>query len=188
VPPIRLSKTSGTFIFDRMLSWWSRHIGISPYFAKPVPALVEDGRIRKIEGGDEAEALRRFLASMVDRVATGSTISTVLHFGVHPQADIGPDQCPSVLYRRLDRARAYLQHPRARGRPPPTQAYPYWVHCTGDIRSATFRVGNTLVHDRGYLTALDASGGRRPWRRSIPTGRAWTRPGSPAAQWKVREA
>jgi hypothetical protein len=29
------------------------------------------------------------------------------------------------------------------------------MHCTGDIRTATFRVGDTLIHDRGHLTALD---------------------------------
>ena len=32
VPPIYLSNTSGVFIFDCMLSWWSRYIGIPPYF------------------------------------------------------------------------------------------------------------------------------------------------------------
>ena len=31
-PPIRVTDTSGVFIFDRMLSWWSRYLGISPYF------------------------------------------------------------------------------------------------------------------------------------------------------------
>lgn len=39
--------------------------------------------------------------------------------------------------------------------PSPADAYPYWVHCTGDVRSATFRVGDTLVHDGGRLRALD---------------------------------
>lgn len=155
VPPIRLSKTSGTFIFDRMLSWWSRHIGISPYFAKPIRLAVEDGRISKIEGGDEAEALRRFLASMVERVGDKVYDFNCLHFGVHPQADVGPQECPSVLYRRLiEHAHTSNIHVHVGG-PPPTQAYPYWVHCTGDIRSASFKVGDTLVHDRGHLTALD---------------------------------
>ena len=34
-------------------------------------------------------------------------------------------------------------------------SYPYWMHCTGDIRTASFKVGDTLVYDRGHLTALD---------------------------------
>jgi hypothetical protein len=29
------------------------------------------------------------------------------------------------------------------------------MHCTGDIRTATLIVGDTLIHDRGHLTALD---------------------------------
>jgi hypothetical protein len=28
------------------------------------------------------------------------------------------------------------------------------MHCTGDIRTATWRVGDTLLHDRGQLTVL----------------------------------
>jgi hypothetical protein len=29
------------------------------------------------------------------------------------------------------------------------------MHCTGDIQTGTFRVGDTLVHDQGHLTALN---------------------------------
>ncbi|MBW2027989.1 MAG: hypothetical protein JRH06_14690 [Deltaproteobacteria bacterium] len=86
VPPIRLSNVSGIFVFDIMLSWWSRYIGISPYFKKPVRLVIEDSRIKKIEGGDEAEALSRFLASMVDRLGEDVYSFNCLHFGVHPQA------------------------------------------------------------------------------------------------------
>ena len=35
-PPVRIVKTTGTFVFDSMLSWWSRYIGICPYFDKPI--------------------------------------------------------------------------------------------------------------------------------------------------------
>jgi len=155
VPPIYLSNTSGTFIFDRMLSWWSRYIGISPYFKKPIRLSIEEGRIIKIEGGAEADALNRFLSTMIDRVGEGVFDFKCLHFGVHPQAFIGPHQCPNTLYRRLiEHAHSSNIHVHI-GAPPATPDYPYWMHCTGDIRTATFRVGDTIVHDRGYLTALD---------------------------------
>jgi hypothetical protein len=155
VPPIYLSNTSGIFIFDRMLSWWSRYIGISPYFSKPIRLTIENCRITKIEGGDEADALRRFLASMVERVGDGVYNFKCLHFGVHPQAAVGPHQCPNTLYRRLiDHAHSSNIHVHI-GAPPATSNYPYWMHCTGDIRTATFRVADTLIHDRGHLTALD---------------------------------
>ncbi|MFH0769481.1 MAG: hypothetical protein V1932_07985 [Chloroflexota bacterium] len=154
-PPVRVSNTSGIYIFNIMLSWWSRYIGISPYFNKPIRLTIENSRIKKIEGGDEADALRRFLVSMRERLGDGVYDFSGLHFGVHPQAAVGAHQCPNLLYRRL------IEHSHSSnihvhiGAPPATPAYPYWMHCTGDIRTATFRVGDTLVHDRGHLTTLD---------------------------------
>ena len=155
IPPARLSNTSGTFIYDRMLSWWSRYIGISPYFSKPIQLTINNSRITKIEGGDEANALRRFLTSMHDRLGNGVYDFCGLHFGVHPQASVRLDQCPNILYHRLiDHSHSSNIHVHI-GAPPPTPTYPYWMHCTGDIRTATFQVGDTIVHDRGHLTALD---------------------------------
>jgi len=155
VPPIYLSNTSGIFIFDCMLSWWSRYIGISPYFKEPIRLTIENGRIIKIEGGDEAEALQRFLAAMVEQVGEGVYDFRCLHFGVHPQAMVGAHHCPNTLYRRLiEHAHSSNIHVHI-GAPPATSNYPYWMHCTGDIRTATFRVGDTTVHDRGHLTALE---------------------------------
>jgi hypothetical protein len=154
-PPINLEDTSGTFIFDRMLSWWSRYIGISPYFSEPIRLTIINGRITEIKGGYEADALRRFLSSMQERLGDGVYNFNCLHFGVHPQADVAPHQCPNILHRRL------IEHSHSSnihvhiGAPPPTASYPYWMHCTGDIRTATFRVGDTVVHDRGHLTALE---------------------------------
>ncbi len=116
---------------------------------------IDNGRIVKIEGGREAEALRRFLASMTERVGDGVYNFRCLHFGVHPQARVSASQCPHTIYRRLiEHAHTSNIHVHI-GAPPPTEKYPYWMHCTGDIRSATFRVGDTLIHDQGRLTALD---------------------------------
>jgi hypothetical protein len=155
-PPVFIGKTSGTFIFDSMLSWWSRFIGISPYFKKEIRLTIENDRINKIEGGDEAQALIRFLAAMKERIGNGVYNMEALHFGVHPQAFVAPHQCPNILHRRL------IEHSHTSnihihiGNAPPNAIYPYWMHCTADIRTATLRVGKTLVHDRGYLTALDS--------------------------------
>lgn len=178
-PPIRLADTNGTFIFDCMLSWWSRYIGISPYFTKPIRLTIKAGRITKIEGGDEADALSRFLASVRDRQGDGAYNFNTLHFGVHPQAFVAPHQCPNILYRRM------IEHSHSSnihvhiGVPEATPQYPYWVHVTGDIRTATFRVGDTLVHDRGYLTVLDnpavrAIAAKYPGRPGLePTSRSY---------------
>lgn len=153
-PPVRILQTSGIFIFDSMLSWWSRYIGICPYFDKPIRLTVDNNRITRIEGGNEADALSRFLTAMKERVGDGVYDFNTIHFGVHPQAFVGEHQCPNVLYRRLiDHSQSCNIHIHI-GAPPHTPEYPYWMHCTGDIRTATFRVGDTLVHDRGHLTFL----------------------------------
>jgi hypothetical protein len=156
LPPIHLSGTCGIFVFDRMLGWWSRYLGISPYFDKPVRLTIQENRIVKIEGGKEADALRRFLASLQDhRTGKDAYNFDALHFGVHPNASVTAEECPNILYRRL------IEHSHTSnihvhiGVPELTKDYPYWVHITGDIREATFEVGGVLIHDRGHLTALD---------------------------------
>jgi len=164
--PITISDTSGILVFDRMLSWWSRYIGISPYFTKPIRLEIENCRITGISGGDEADALRRFLSSMRERLGDAVYNFNGLHTGVHPQASVAPHQCPNILYRRLiehahsSNIHFHIGAPLPPWLPVPSGtplhvAYPYWMHCTGDIRTATLRVGNALMHDRGYLTALD---------------------------------
>jgi hypothetical protein len=154
-PPISLGETSGTFVFDRTLSWWSRYIGIAPYFERPVTLTIAENRIVKIQGGTEAESIQRFLESLRDRLGESAFNFDTLHFGVHPQAHVAPQQCPSVLYRRL------IEHSDTRnlhvhvGSPKANEGYPYWPHITGDIRKATFRVGDAQLYDNGRLTTLD---------------------------------
>lgn len=154
-PPIRVTDTSGVFIFDRMLSWWSRYLGISPYFDRPIRISVENNRILRIEGGEEAVALRCFLDSLQERLGKDANNFNALHFGVHPNASVDATECPNVLYRRLiDHSHTSNIHVHI-GVPEVTSEYPYWVHITGDVRTATFTVGDTVVHDRGRLTVLD---------------------------------
>lgn len=156
VPPIRLDETNGVFVFDCMLSWWSRYIGISPCFSDPIRLAITDGKITKIEGGHEAEALREFLSSMRQRLGDGVYDFNCLHFGVHPQASVAPHVCPNTLYRRMiEHSHSSNLHAHI-GAPAPTADYPYWVHCTGDIRQPTFKVGDALILDDGRLTVLDS--------------------------------
>jgi hypothetical protein len=155
-PPVNVIKTSGTFIFDCMLGWWSRYIGISPYFSQPIRLTIENNRITKIEGGSEAAALKLFLVAMKERVGDSVYDFTTFHFGVHPQAMVAPQQCQHVLHRRLiEHSHSSNLHVHI-GNPPSTAQYPYWMHCTGDIRQPTLKVGDTLVYDQGHLFALDS--------------------------------
>lgn len=153
--PIRIAETNGLFVFDCMLSWWSRYIGISPYFQSPIRITVKDNRMVKIEGGYEADALSRFLVSMKERLGERVYDFDHIHSGVHPQASVGPQQCPSPLYRRvIEHSHSSNIHMHIGG-PPSVPGYNYWMHITGDVRTATFKVGDNLVHDHGHLTALD---------------------------------
>jgi hypothetical protein len=154
-PPVTMAHISGMFVFDSMLSWWPRYIGISPYLTEPIKLTIDDGRIVDIAGGSEAKALEGFLAMMRGRLGDGVYDFNTLHFGVHPQATICEHQCPNILHRRLiDHAHSSNIHVHI-GAPPDTPSYPYWMHLTGDIRTASFRLGEKLVHDKGHLTVLD---------------------------------
>jgi hypothetical protein len=153
--PIKMAKTNGVFIFESMLSWWARYIGISPYFNKSIQLTLEDNKIIKIEGGDEADALSSFLKDMSTRLGDGVYNINTFHYGVNPQASVREDQCPNPLVRRyIDHSHVCNLHLHI-GKPPATKDYPYVLHCTADIRKPTLKVGDTLVYDNGYLTTLD---------------------------------
>lgn len=154
-PPINLKDTNGEFVFNCMLGWWSRYIGIAPYWNDPIRIAVENNRIKSIKGGLEADALIRFLKVMAEKAGDGMYNFDTFHFGVHPNARIQEHQCPHVLYRRMiEHAHTSDIHVHI-GSAPSNPKYPYWPHITGDIRNATLKVGDTLVHDKGYLTFLD---------------------------------
>ena len=158
-PPINVADTNGTIVFDRMLSWWSRYIGISPFFTNSVRLTIENSRITKIEGKEEADAIRRFLKSMEPLL--GNTVYNFpeIHAGVHPQPVVAPQQCNNPLIQRIvDHSASYCIHFHIGATRPaiwPRKEYPYWLHITGDIINATWKVGDQLIHDRGHLTALD---------------------------------
>lgn len=157
-PPVNTLETSGVFIFDAMLSWWSRYMGLPPYLENPIELVVENSRIVDIKGKDEAEALRRFLAEMEQKVGELVYEFSVFHFGVHPYAEVSPHECPNILHRRvIEHSHSSNIHAHI-GSAPANENYPYWMHATADIRKPTLKVGDTLVHDRGHLLALDHPG------------------------------
>lgn len=155
-PPIYLKNTSGVYIFEQMLSWWSRYIGICPYFKTPITLTIENNRIKAIEGGEEATKLKAFLKFMEPKIGDALYDFHCLHGGCHPQAVIGPQQCPNANYRRM------IEHSNCRnlhvhiGSECTSKDYPYWLHVTGDIRNPTWKIGETYLYKNGYMTALEA--------------------------------
>ena len=157
-PPINLSNVNGVVVFDRMLSWWSRYIGIPAFFSQPVRIEVKDSLMTRIDGGEEAEAIKRFITFMEREKGISRRYEfNTLHSGVHPHAHVTVEECPNVNYRRLiEHAHTSNIHMHLGAEHGEKKAYPYWLHITGDIRHPTWRVGNKLVHQDGYMTALSS--------------------------------
>jgi hypothetical protein len=154
-PPINLKDVNGEFVFSAMLSWWTRYIGLPPTWTNPVRMTVKDSRIAKIEGGHEADLIRAFLKDMVNRAGDGMNKFDTLHFGIHPNATTPEYQCPNILHKRIiDHSHTSNIHVHI-GSAPSSEKYAYYPHITGDIRNATWKVGETLVYDAGYLMVLD---------------------------------
>lgn len=153
-PPINMGNTSGTLVFDRMLSWWSRYLGISPVF-KPITLKIETGRIVSIEGGEEADKLREFLEFLETKFGNSIYNFNEVHSGVHPCAVVPPQMCNrSLIQRVVEHSDACNIHFHI-GAPWPNQEYPYWPHITADLRHATWKVGDTYIHREGRLCALE---------------------------------
>jgi len=155
--PVHIVEVNGSFIYDCMSPFWSRYVGVSPYFNDPVELQIENCRITKISGGIEADALQVFLQSIARRFGEDPYNVNVFHTGIHPQAVISPQQCPSPLIRRqMDHSHSRNVHIHI-GAPSPSPPYDYYLqHCTADIRNPTFLIGDYLLHEKGHLTVLDS--------------------------------
>lgn len=155
-PPVNIGNTNGILVFDRMLSWWSRYIGIPPVFEHPIELTVKDGMVVKISGKSEADALRSFIQTVVEPAAGEEAYAfRELHCGVHPCAVVPPQNCNNPMVQRIvNHSDACNIHFHI-GAPWPNKKCPYWVHVTGDIRNATWKVGDAFVHKNGRLMCLD---------------------------------
>lgn len=154
-PIIRAVDVEGTFVFSEMLSWWSRIMGLSPYLREPIIVRVKSSKIVDIDGGEEAKALSQFLKRMEEKLGKGVYDFNAFHFGVHPFAEVSDHVCQHILYRRL------IEHSNLKnihfhiGAPDPTKTFPYWMHCTADLRDATVRIGEKLIYENGRAFVLE---------------------------------
>lgn len=172
-PPVNCKDVNGVFVFDCMLPWWSRYIGVAPCWKEPIRVEVKDGRNVKMSGGKEADILRNYLKMMEKKVGDGIWKFDTFHFGIHPNAKVTDAQCPNAIYRRIiDHSHHSNLHVHV-GSSPANEKYNYYPHITGDIRHATLKVGGTLVYDNGYLCCLQdpkvlAVAAKYPGRPGVP--------------------
>lgn len=177
-PPVNINDTSGELIFDRSLSWWTRYVGLPPFFSAPVRATVEGGIIKRFEGGAEAETLTSFFKWLSNRFGQDVMKLSACHSGVHPNA-VPPDQIVDQTYRRL------IEHQYTSNihfHLGDILGNPDWpanmLHLTGDIRKPTWQVNGEMVHVDGNLTALEhpevkAVAAKYPDRPGLPKD-AWS--------------
>ena len=153
--PISLLDVEGELIFDRTLSWWARYIGVPPFFKEPIRLSIQGGRIKRFEGGEEAELLRRFLGSLEKRFGEAIYRVPALHGGVHPNAAVTPNQCLDVARRRwIEHSHTCNIHLHL-GETSRRPDWPYMLHVTADLRQSTLKLGNNVVYNCGHLLALD---------------------------------
>lgn len=154
-PPINCTDVKGEFYFTEMLPWWSKYIGINPYWDEPIKITVTNSKIVGIEGGAEARKLYAFLQDMESKVGEKIWLFDTFHFGVHPNAHVPYYQCPNDIYRRTiehsDCSNVHWHIGSAGGHP----GYPFYPHITGDIRRCTLKVGDTYVYKNGWLCCQD---------------------------------
>lgn len=157
IPPMRQDNVNGVIVLDRALSWWTRWIGISPFFEDEVRLEVRDGVITSITGGREAESIKAFIDREIVPVAgERAWMFTRMHPGVHPNARITETQCPNILHRRLiDHSHMSNIHMHFGDLLEPLPEYNnIGIHLTGDLQNSTWAVDGKAVIDQGYNMML----------------------------------
>ena len=178
-PPVSILEAEGELVFDRSLSWWTRYVGLPPFFSHPVRVSVEQGRIKRFQGSDEADTLNSFFRWLADKYGEDVCKLSLAHSGVHPNA-VPPAAVTDPLYRRLIEHQHTCNIHFHLGDIMQNPEWPaYMLHLTADIRRPTWQVGETLVHKDGHLMALDlpevlAIASRYPARPGLST-EPWAR-------------
>lgn len=153
--PSNISETSRTVVFGCVLNWWSRYIWILSVFMEPIWPTIEKNLITKIEWGDETAALGHFPKSMETKLEDSVYNFRGNYTGMHSQSPVLPQQCDNPI---IQWAVSYSETCDIHfdiGALGPRQEYDYWLYITGDLRTATRRTGNHLIHDQGRMTASD---------------------------------
>jgi len=155
-PAINPLDARGVYIFERMLPVWAGHIGVPPLFSRPVSLTIENNRVVEIEGGKEADTLRHFLAALAKAVGNDNAYEVrAPHGGVHPCAHVSGAECHDTSYREFIAS----FHPSSihihLGVGSRTAEFPYNLHSAAEIRGATLKVGDQVLHDAGRLSVLN---------------------------------
>jgi hypothetical protein len=155
-PAVNPVDTHGIFVFDQMMPVWARNIGVPIRFAQPVRIIVENNQMVKFEGGSEAKTIDRFLAALAERVGERAAYEIRgPHGGVHPSAHVTAAQCPDEDYREFIASfhtNAVHMHLGQGGR---SNSFAFSLHTAAEVRGATLRIGERVLHENGRLGVAD---------------------------------
>jgi hypothetical protein len=146
----------GTVIFEGTGPHWARHIGIPCRFSAPVRIELQQGKVKEIRGGTEADTLRDFFKALAHHLGEDDAYDMRgFHGGAHPNAIVSEAECPDPLYR------AFIEHHGAHsvhlhlGNSSRATAYPFNVHVSAEVNGATVTIGDKTIYEDGRLTAFE---------------------------------
>jgi hypothetical protein len=154
--PILVSKgVEGELIYESTGPHWARHIGMPREFSEPVRITIEQGRMKEIRGGVEAETLREFFKALSKHLGDDAYTIRGLHGGCHPHAQVSERECPDAGYR------AFISHHNASnvhvhlGDNKDHPNYPFTLHISAELPGATLKVEDHVIFDAGRMPAFD---------------------------------
>jgi hypothetical protein len=154
-PSLPTNGAEGEMIFDRNGPHWARHIGLPLSFREPVRMTLQDGKVKDIRGGAEAEVFRDFLSALSKHLGDAAYEMRGFHGGAHPHGIVSENECPDVHYR------AFIEHHGAHsvhfhiGNTRNAPDFPFNVHISAEVNGATVQIGDNVVYKDGRLTAFD---------------------------------
>jgi hypothetical protein len=171
-PSLPTVGAEGVLVFDTTGPHWARHIGVPCEFSAPVRVTLEQGQVTGIQGGAEGDVLRDFFAALAHHLGTAAYQMRGFHGGAHPHALVSEQECPDPYYR------AFVEHHGAHsmhfhlGNSHFAERYPYNVHVSAELKGATVKIGESVVYEKGRLTAFDHAevlkvGARYPGRPGV---------------------
>lgn len=150
--PWRTVGASGTAIVTEFGVIWARHIGLPQPFDRPVTIQVEDNRMIRFEGGEEARILTEFYNYLSRYMGEDAYLVGALHGGIHPSARVTALQCPSPRYR------AFVEHHHwgsvhfHAGNHRDVPGMPYATHISAEFRGAELRVDGKVLYGGDRLS------------------------------------
>lgn len=175
--PWQPADAAGVAVVSEFGVIWARHIGLPQPFRSPVRIYVENGRIVRFEGDEEARILTEFYAYLSSYLGEDAYLFAAIHGGVHPHARVEPHQCPDARYR------AFIEHHHWGsfhfhvGNHRQVENMPYATHISAEFRGGELRVGGEVLYGGDELTVA-----RHPKVIEVAS-RYPDRPGVDPKQW-----